>query len=326
MIVEYIYIGLILLIGVIDFRLVLYTFFLHYYSIPVFFAIHCLLVLACILLSRSFNKQRYFFDYFDFFLPGLGTLLHAFSNLLDKLPGRNPLIDEYFDYTTYLNQIVLVDIPDFQHEVNILPLQDSLIYATPMEKKEAITNLSSEDLALKIRILKLGLQDSNPEVVHYAATSLNMIENELTLKLDTVEKEYRRKRSPILLGHWERILKEYLDSGLVQSELYIFYLQLYLEVLEELETSGSAAPDNALARAMTMISLGKAKDAHDLLDRLAQKDNEDSRLLRARMEMYYREKNYNSLVELAERAARLFPDMPESEKSYVRFWLKESLS
>lgn len=91
--------------------------------------------------------------------------------------------------------------------------------------------LKAEALNLKIRVevLKKALKDDDMEVIHYAATELNKLDEKFQNKIKALSKQIEKK---------EELLKkyrEYCESGLLESNILEYYQKKLNNLSREIE-------------------------------------------------------------------------------------------
>lgn len=167
-------------------------------------------------------------------VPGAGLLFTwiLYTMLLGfNRSGR--MIEDYERYIHYIQEYVLEKNVDLHHELDTTSALDRLAQGVEEQKKNVIIDMIDEDLDVKVAVLKRALQDENPEVVHYASTTLQLVDKEYERQMDHLKNRIEEdaddassRRELIDLYH------RYVKSGLVSGELNAYYLRELIEMVD----------------------------------------------------------------------------------------------
>lgn len=155
------------------------------------------------------------------FFPSVGFLVGSFvfSGLL-FFRFRHDFYEEYENYVYYSPQSMESYNINVEAESNRLPFREILMSGEPVGKKEALFSLLQYEGNNKVQLFNEALRNEDPEVVHYAATSLNYLNEQYirsikkwTFLLQQDDKSWET---------WKELLEAYrlyLRSHLLTEEL-----------------------------------------------------------------------------------------------------------
>lgn len=131
-----------------------------------------------------------------------------------------------------INPIVSVEEDEVQKKV--VPLQEALLINDPNTKRELIMDVLYTNPSGFIPQLSQAKQNDDTEVVHYAVTALVEIQKKFDLRLQAIGKELAENpEDESLLRRYQRLLEQYLSSGLLEGSQRDAQLQQYVEVLKK---------------------------------------------------------------------------------------------
>lgn len=205
--------------GLFDFRTIVYLHILTY-TIIIFFS------------RRSKNSSRGVPNYLILFLPVIGNILCFTTYFLQFfLSSPNQMIEDYEKYIAISHKI------DFEKRINYISSIKTISYAdqissgNDVNKKDVIIDIASEDVEIKYKILRDSLDDTNSEVVHYAATTLNVLEDEFSQDIINLKDKYIDYNDLNALNQLTDKYKTYLNSGILVEDLKKYMFNDYIETL-----------------------------------------------------------------------------------------------
>ncbi len=311
--------------SMIDLLLIIYT--IDYNSISIISAIiiHIIMVLLLLGMNKKlFNSSNKTYDmfYLKLFFPIIGFLIIGVINIfVSRKKDRNDLVESYESYVKYIKEIVERRQVDFRREIQTMSVIDELRYSSEERKKEAIVGLIDDEFDTKVEVLKKALLDSNPEVVHYAATTLNSIENKYEATISKLKEEYKRNNDYNILLDLLNIYKKYIDSGLLEDELLNIFLKEYLELL--LQRMNRISDDKGLLLEIVsvQIKLGQYSEAMFIMRKLYDKFPANAAVFIQLMKLLYYMGKYNEVKRVAKKIRELEIVLSEEEENYVSYWL-----
>lgn len=261
---------LIFIVGLLDLGLLI-IFFANSCSLPVFLGFSIVSYLAILFIDKTFIKNDYGIPlYIVMFLPGIGGLVVAalYACRLYFLQD-NMILADYQRYITSCNEFSFQGQIDYEREIGVLSFLDQINFFDTERKKELIIEMGSEESNKKAHLLQTGLTNSDHEVTHYCAVTLNSLENEYVNLIYHLREEYNQTKNVKVLVKLATALKGYINSGLLagdslQRNISKEYSDVLLRLKSEKKKS-SYEIDRELIEAYIMTGeLSKAKDLNDV--------------------------------------------------------------
>jgi len=196
-----------------------------------------LIYLAFMLKRKSLQQSVYRFVVV-LFLPGLGILFFILSGIFSRVvKGSENIENSYQKYVRDDSHIEYVHKIDFNKEVNIVPLSDSLTLSTVQQRRAFLVDLLKKDYSRYIKVLRRAVSNEDSETSHYAGAALMEIKKQFEGLLYEKNRQYESDRANIKkLRENIETIKKYINSGLPdeveKKEFSInlsFLLEKYLE-------------------------------------------------------------------------------------------------
>jgi len=205
---------------------------------------------------------------------------------------------------------------------DLINMSDSLIDSLKKEnndkKKDLIINLISEDINLKVKILKTALKDDDTEVVHYSSSILNMIEEEYEETINYLKKEYIKSESKKDLKQLLNIYYNYINSGLINKKLLDFDLKQYIEITEEYEERFDEDIELVIKKIDILIKSNKNQKALEVINKLNMRNIKEVYIYK--LKALYNLKRYNQLIKESQDIKRMELELDEQLQSVLDFW------
>ncbi|WP_281888882.1 hypothetical protein [Paenibacillus sp. YYML68] len=155
------------------------------------------------------------------FLPGIGLMFISLL-LLFLFIGRydDQFFTEYENYVYYTPDSLETYVVHMDKANGLVPVREILQSGSHDSKKEALFSLLQYEGSAKVALFQEALRDQDPEVVHYAATSLNYLNESYVLSLKRLTQAL--KEDELSLPIWSELLEtyeHYLESRLLSAEL-----------------------------------------------------------------------------------------------------------
>ena len=169
-----------------------------------------------------------------FFLPGLGGMLVSMTLfLLEYVKSDSLMIQDYENYIRFQNYHIKPENFDYNASVQTMSALDIMSYYGDKMKKELIVN---HDNGLKkegIELLRQGNIDEDTEVQHYAAVTLNSLENELNNEIRYLHVRLKESNNSQVLDRLLELYKAYIYSSLLEEDTLQIYNRIYVDLLEK---------------------------------------------------------------------------------------------
>ncbi len=254
-------------------------------------------------------------------MPIGGLFVHVIVELCYKfLKIDENVIAEYEDYIKYKELLTLHTDIDVQREINILSLGDRLMYSSSDEKKSAIMSLNTNDIEVKTGVLRRALLDEDPEVVHYAASTLSFIQDRYEKKLLDMENEHSRMNTTSKLYELISEYKKYLSLGFVDELSRPVHESKYIICLKELEDRNRGDFETSIMITREYIESGNIEGAGEMLKKLKGMHADRYEVYIEYMHLCYKKRDFKSIMKTAKKIKKMGLKVPESEMKMVEFW------
>ena len=282
--------------ALLDLYLIVRVVYYQDVSLKIFWIYHLVLTGIFWILNEFFFKRDInYFDVLIILFPGVGFSGLFFLEILPERESEYEEIEETVELANYIRDRRDLEYIDVSTELGMIGAYDRLHTGTSKEKKKFLMGFNPPEAAFKVDVLKKALLDEDIDVIHYAATELNRIDE--TLQKEIFLGEMR--------GEFEEVFKSYLkyiNSGLLEGEILKFYQEGALALLEKFSEGKFILEELQLLKDTLRIEACEVK-LEKLLD-----DAPSLEVIGFAMKLYYERNNYSRVLELRER----FPE--EAEK------------
>ncbi|MBM7624819.1 tetratricopeptide repeat protein [Sporohalobacter salinus] len=310
-----------LIITAVEITILIFMFYKAYFSLELFIICHLLISLLYWRLNRQLKNNFSLAYYLVLLMPGIGLVVVTIINFLLQAKGTSDgLISDYEEYLSFVESFTEETEVDLDEELNQLSILDKLKYSSEQEKKQAIINFTTEDISLQVDILKEALTDDNPEVAHYAASTLNLLETNFEEKIEELMIEYRQTNEIDYLGELIEEYEYYIESSLLKAEVKSVYVQDYIEILLEAKEKFKSVYEIDLKLTKAYKQLEKYEKAIGLLQELIKQYPYRYEAYLKLMELYYDLDQESKMLELIEKIEGLEIHLPEEVRKQIEFW------
>ena len=140
-----------------------------------FWICHFSLSLIFIYLNKLISGEKQF-DILILIFPVIGycmVLINQFLFFRDYFKSEIEINEDLEKYILNEEKEIIVNS---SIDLNLIGAYDILAVGTPVEKKNFLIGFETQNLKFKIEVLKKALWDEDIEVIHYAATEINKID------------------------------------------------------------------------------------------------------------------------------------------------------
>jgi len=292
------FITLLIITGFLDSILVFYTYFDLSMHLSKFWIYHFLIGGLFFLVNEViFKKDLAYFDVVIILFPVLGYGALFFLEVLPERESEYSEVEESIDLKNYIKDRRELEYIDVEADLGIIGAYDSLAVGTPMEKKKFLMGFNPPERSFKIDVLKKALVDDDLDVIHYAATELNNIDQGFQKQISDLEKKGERESL-------FKVYKDYAESQLLEGEIRKLYQKKALEILMVLPKGMYILEELHLLKDM-----GHKRECQKIIDELL-KGEEDSEIIHFAMRFYYENNLYEDIKRLKERFPERVRNLP----------------
>ncbi|GLI56685.1 hypothetical protein PM10SUCC1_21990 [Propionigenium maris DSM 9537] len=214
-------------IVIMDIYLILKVAYYRDMPLKAFWVYHLILTGGFWIINEIFFKRDInYFDVLIILFPGVGFSGLFFLDILPERESHYSEVEETLELRNYIKGRRELEYIDVSAELGMIGAYDRLYTGSSREKKKFLMSFNPPELSFKVEVLKKALLDEDIDVIHYAATELNRIDETLQEEIFLGEME----------GKFEEVFHSYMKyirSGLLEGEILKFYQEGALELLEK---------------------------------------------------------------------------------------------
>ncbi|WP_432205308.1 hypothetical protein ACQ9ZF_08765 (plasmid) [Cetobacterium somerae] len=248
---------------------------------------HFVLALLFIYLNNKLLQGKEF-DIFILIFPAVGYILLFISSFLN--------FQKHFESEVEINENLNKYILDGEKEIivnqsidlNLIGAYDILSVGTPADKKNFLINFETQDLNFKIEVLQKALWDPDIEVIHYAATEINKIDE----NFQNIIKEENIKGN---LNSLCEVYFKYCTSGLLIGEVLEFYQNKFIDFIKQKDKLNG---EDSYKLLVVYNSMKKYKECDELIKRIYKNKSYNKKILDFIKNYYYNLNDYKMLKEV----------------------------
>jgi len=120
-------------------------------------------------------------------------------------------------------------------QTQIASLEEILLLNNNKTKRRQVMNLLTDDSSKHLQMLKVAMRDEDVETSHYAAAAIADIKSNLENELQDFLVRYEQNKTDVEIADgYTEVLKEYIESNLLDEVSLKKYQYIYTQVLEEM--------------------------------------------------------------------------------------------
>lgn len=175
---------------------------------------------------EKFFKEKEGYEVFILLFPSIGYFMLLIEYLTRFKVRFDKTLENSESYEKYLEDKEKEIVVQSSVDLNFIGAYDILAVGSPEEKKDFLIEFETFNVKFKIDVLKKALLDKDTNVIHYAATEINKIDEKFQKNI----KKYKKEENMEKLCE---IYFNYLLSGLLEDEILKFYQNITLKLLKE---------------------------------------------------------------------------------------------
>ena len=286
----------ILLLTILEAEITYLTFYKESLDFSKFLILHGLVGMV-LLFSNLYNK-RYAFIYssLTIAIPFIGIFLYLIDLAFIR-KNSFKIVEDVFDFEKYLEEKKLLTDLDIKEELKLVSAIDTMNIKGVDEKKEFITKFKPQDIGVRVRVLKKGLEDKDIEVVHYSAVEFNQLSENFEKQLRKYKNKYNKSR---LQGDFQDLIifyGRYIETGILDGEILNIYREDYIDLLKERTSIDDRLEDHLKILDMDII-LERYLEVEKIGKKLLEKYPEDYRVYEIMVRFYYEKEDLEGLKQI----------------------------
>lgn len=252
-----------------------------------FWICHFSLALIFIYLNKLFSGEKQF-DIFILIFPIIGYCMIFVNQFLFFRDYFQSEIEINEDLEKYILNEEKEIIVNSSIDLNLIGAYDILAVGTPKEKKEFLIGFETQNLQFKVDVLEKALWDEDIEVIHYAATEINKID-------ENFQKIIKEKTAQKDLNEICKVYYDYCTSGLLLGKILEFYQRKYIHFVKSKENLELIDEYNLLNIYKDMEDY---TECNKLIQELVKNEKLDTKIIEFLEKYYYDLNDYEMLREV----------------------------
>ena len=188
-----------------------------------FWGLHFIATFVFLILEKKLRENEDC-EVFILLFPCIGYLILLLGYFIRFKGNVQSELEENISYEKYLEDMEKDIIVQSSLDLNLIGAYDILSVGTPKEKKDFFIGFETSNIKFKVEVLKKALWDNDIDVIHYAATEINKIDEKFQNDIQRYKKD----------GNIEKLCKTYFEysiSGLLEGSVLEFYQNMFLNTL-----------------------------------------------------------------------------------------------
>lgn len=222
------------------------------------------------------------------------------SSDIQRLLFRNKDIDiENLSFRT--DRLDMITEPDYEKEINIVPIEEALIISNNQEKRRVILDVLKTDYEASLEVINLGLANEDSETAHYVASVITDVKS--NFKLNVQQMKEKIEKEPELTETIPLVLN-YIHSFLIKKVLSeieeITYIEQYELMLKQLFENNINLVTGEMFKNVIehLLSAGRKDSASQWGERAMQYRPEDLDTYKGLLRLYYETDDRVNFLEL----------------------------
>ncbi|MCK5155763.1 MAG: hypothetical protein KAQ69_04960 [Spirochaetales bacterium] len=318
-----------MMLSFIDFGLLLLYYKLQYLDgkevLPQLLGAHVVVFIIVIIFRRRSSPQtREISPIMFLMLPGVGSLLFSLSYLILYFVGskftKKELKHSYEEENVKYEKNLAID---FKQIGRLMDMAGVFSYSDSMHKKEMIVDLLSGDISANSKLLKKGLGDEDPEVVHYTASTLNYMEEKYEKAIQKARADCVDELTRDRLMYVASLYNKYMSSGLLEDDILPIYRNSYLQVLELIMKEFGRDEEIMEMMIHAYIDIDQLDEAEKLMLEAVDIFPRNLTLRFVQMKYYYTRNKLHEIVDIAQMICDMPVELTKEQQAILDFWLHE---
>ncbi|MCL4378198.1 MAG: hypothetical protein M1409_07460 [Actinobacteria bacterium] len=286
--------------------------------------IHFLFCLIYFIINLKFNglQDSFYRLVIVFFLPVFGLLFFIISAILNKTVKKSDtVLDSYLKHIRDNTHIYHEESIDFEKEINIIPIEDSLSFDDNKSKREYLIYILKKGFGSHINGLKKAIKSKDTETSHYAAAALTEIKKQFEVLIQSASEEYIENKDNFeAIKKYVDVLKKYLKSSLADRFDYEDYLEKYSAALGRLLLKDHTNENYFTDKIYADIEIGDYKSAFKLCEQFYNYFPNSEKPLIALLKFYFITGNYELFEKILSTLKNKKIEYGGHSENIIKFW------
>lgn len=152
------------------------------------------------------------------FFPFIGLIVSVIMLLLNIKKSKTEWLQQYSDYVSFHVDNYEDILESAKQDMDLISFSSGLELDKPELHKQLIVQLSSSSVSNEGRLLKDAIHHKDPETVHYAATTINLLNERYEKQIEYLNKQFLQSPQVDIAEQLVSNYLRYIDSGLLSNQ------------------------------------------------------------------------------------------------------------
>ena len=214
-----------------------------------------------------------------------------------------------------------IKVDDSQNQEITVPLEEAILVNEAPVRRRLIMDILHKDPEQYIELLQKTRTAEDTELTHYATTTMMEIQGKYEAQIHAYKEDVdRRPENLNALRRYQRVLKKYIDSGLITGTI----LDIYRNQLEEAEQLLlKQDPKNRkyhLESIENRIAMNRMEGVEQELTELLKQWPKEAQVYRVFVEYYWNMHKADKIQQLLSQMKKEEVYLTHEEKQWYEFW------
>ncbi|PFN28155.1 tetratricopeptide repeat protein [Bacillus cereus] len=150
--------------------------------------------------------------------PLIGLIVSAIMLLLNIRKSKTEWLQQYSDYLSFQVDNYEDILESAKQDMDLISFSSGLELDKPELHKQLIVQLSSSSISNEGGLLKEAIHHKDPETVHYAATTINFLNERYEKQIEYLNKQFLQSPQNDIAKELVSNYLRYIDSGLLSNQ------------------------------------------------------------------------------------------------------------
>ncbi|MFJ8416201.1 tetratricopeptide repeat protein [Bacillus paramycoides] len=150
--------------------------------------------------------------------PIIGLIVSVIMLLLNIKRSKTEWLQQYSDYLSFQVDNYEDILESSKQDLDLISFSSGLELDKPELHKQLIVQLSSSSISNEGGLLKEAIHHKDPETVHYAATTINLLNERYEKQIEYLNKQFLQNPQHEIAQELVSNYLRYIDSGLLSNQ------------------------------------------------------------------------------------------------------------
>ncbi|MED0972234.1 hypothetical protein [Bacillus paramycoides] len=150
--------------------------------------------------------------------PIIGLIVSVIMLLLNIKRSKTEWLQQYSDYLSFQVDNYEDILESSKQDLDLISFSSGLELDKPELHKQLIVQLSSSSISNEGGLLKEAIHHKDPETVHYAATTINLLNERYEKQIEYLNKQFLQNPKHEIAQELVSNYLRYIDSGLLSNQ------------------------------------------------------------------------------------------------------------